>query len=113
MKEFEGVDVVLDIDHRTIERQRVVDDILQGIRIHILAKESIGHRVGNLLERHLVDVVEEFLGQLVDTLWHIKSTIFCETFHNGLVQVSDRGLFIRTIVLHIFDYLTIYYLTIG
>ena len=62
MEEFEGVDIILDIHDRTVERQCVVDNILQGIRIHILTKEGIGNRVGNLLERHLVDIVEESLG---------------------------------------------------
>ena len=50
VEEFEGVDVILDIHDRTVERQRIVYNILEGIRVYILAKEGVGNCVGNLLE---------------------------------------------------------------
>ena len=102
MKEFEGVDIVFHLGHRAVERQGVVDNIVEGIRIYIFTKESIGYSVGNFLKTHFVDILEEFFGQFIDTLRHIESAIFCETFHNCFVQISYRSLIIRTVVLHIF-----------
>ena len=75
----------------------------KGIRIYILAKESAGYGVGNLLKTHFLDVVEKLLGQLVDTLGHIQSAIFSQSLYNCFVQVGNRSLAVGAIVLHIFD----------
>ena len=101
MEQLKCIDVVLDVDHRTIELQCVVNYIVQSIRIYIFAKESAGYGVGYLLETHLLDVVEKLLWQLVDTLGHIQSAIFCQSLNYCFVQIGNRGLIIRTIVLHI------------
>ena len=100
MKELEGVDIILDLHHRTIERQRVINDILQGIEVDILAKERTRHIVGYLLKGHLVDVVEEHLWQYLDFFGHIKTTVFCQAFYDGLIQVGDRGFSVSTIIFH-------------
>ena len=100
MKEFEGIDIILDLYHRTIKRQRVVDDILQGILIDILAKEGTCHIIRNLLEGHLVDILEEHLRQYLDFFWHIKTAVFCQAFYDGLLQVGDGGFSVSTIVIH-------------
>ena len=100
MEQLKGIDVVLDVDHRTIELQCVVNYIVQSIRVYIFAKESAGYGVGYLLETHLLDVVEKLLWQLVDTLGHIQSAIFCQSLNYCFVQIGNRGLIIRTIVLH-------------
>ena len=100
MKQFERIDVVLHLSHRTVERQGVIHDIVESIRIHIFAKERAGYGVGNLLKTHLFDMVEELFGQFVDTLRHIESAILCETFHNCFLQISDGSIPVRAIIFH-------------
>ena len=100
MEEFQRIDIILDFHDRTVEGERVVDDVLQGIKIDILAKESTGHIVGYLLERHLVDVVEEHLWQCFNLFWHIKATILCQAFYHCFVQVGDRSVPVSTVIIH-------------
>ena len=61
VKEFQTIDIILDLDHRTIEGESVVYDILKGIKVDVFTKECASHIVGNLLERHVLNVVEEHL----------------------------------------------------
>ena len=61
VKEFQTIYIILNLDYRTVEGKGVVDDILKGVKVDVVAKESTGHIVGNLLERHVLDVVEENL----------------------------------------------------
>ena len=100
MKQFEGIDVSLYLNDRTVERQGVIHDVVEGIRIHIFAKECAGYGVGNLLKTHFLDIIEEFLRQFVDTLWHIESAIFCETFHHCFMQISYGSIPVRAIIIH-------------
>ena len=69
VEEFQRIDIVLDLLDRTVERECVIDDVLEGIEVYILSEEGTGHVVGDLLERHLVDVVEENLRQYLDLFW--------------------------------------------
>ena len=61
MEQFQRVDVWFYLYDRAIECQGVIDDFLQRVCIHILAKESVCHLISYLLERELFDIVEEFL----------------------------------------------------
>ena len=107
VEEFEGIDVVLDLHDGTVEGERVVDDVLQGVEIHVFAEEGTCHVVGNLLERHLLDVVEEDLRQLLDFLWHIEATVFCQALDDGFLQVGNGRFSVGTVILHIFNNLKI------
>ena len=100
MEEFQTVDIILDLDHRTIEGESVVNNVLKGIEVDVLTKESTGHIIGNLLERHILDVVEEHLRQYLDFFRHVKTAVFCQTFHNGLLEVSDRGFSVSAVIIH-------------
>ena len=102
MEQFQSINVIFHIHHRTVECQGVVHNFMQGIRIYILAKESAGYGVGNLLKTHFLDVVEKLLGQLVDTLGHIQSAILSQSLNYCFVQVGNRSLAVGAIVLHIF-----------
>ena len=103
MKQFEGIDIFLYLNHRAVERQGVIHDVVECVRIHIFAKECAGYGVGYLLKTHLLDIIEEFLWQFVDALWHIESAIFCETFHHCFVQISYGSFPVSAIIFHIFN----------
>ena len=101
MKEFQRVDVVFDFHDRTVEGERVVDNLLQGICLDIFAEESIGDGIGNLLKGHLVDVVEEILRQLFDLLWHIETAIFCQSLDDGFMKVGNGSISVGTVIFHL------------
>ena len=101
VEKFQRVDVILDFHDRTVEGERVVDNLLQGIRLDILAEESIGDSIGNLLEGHLVDVVEEILRQLFDLLWHIETAVFCQSLDDGFMKVGNGSISVGTVIFHI------------
>ena len=50
MEQLQRIDILLDLHHRTVEGEGVVDNLLQRIGLHILSEESVGYGVGNLLE---------------------------------------------------------------
>ena len=100
MEEFEGVDIFLDLDHRTGELQGVVNQVLQTVEVHIVAKEGTGHIEGDVLELHLRHVGEELLRQFVDNLRHIESAVFRQAFYHGLAKICHRGFSIGAIVFH-------------
>ena len=85
MEKFERIDIVLHLHHRTVERQGVIHNLLQRLGIHILTKEGISHRIGDLLEGLGLDGVEEGLRQLLDLLRHVEPTVFCQSFHHRLM----------------------------
>ena len=101
VEQLQGVNIVFYVHHWTIECQGVVHNIMQGIRIYILAKESTGYGVGNLLKTHFLDVVEKLLGQLVDTLGHIQSAILSQSLNYCFVQVGNRSLAVGAVIFHI------------
>ena len=104
VEQFEGIDIVLDLHHRTVERQGVVDDLLERLGIDVLAKEGVSYRIGYLLECLGLDGVEKLLRQLLDALWHIQTSVFCQTLDHCLVQIGYRSLTIRAIILHTLFY---------
>ena len=103
MEKLQRIDVVGYPLNGTIERKRVVDNALQAFGIHILAEEGVGHLVRQFLERHLVDVVEELVGQLPDLLGHIETAVLGQSLHYRLLERSHRCLFIGAVVYHILD----------
>ena len=100
MEEFERIDILLDFHHRAIKRERVIDDIFQGIEVHILSEEGTGYVVGDVLERHVLNVVEEGLRQFLDFLWHVETAVLCQSFYHRLVQVGNRSVSVGAVVLH-------------
>ena len=100
VEQLKGVDAVCYLRYGAVERQRVENDVLQGILVNILAKEGAGHVVGNVLELHVLNVVEEDLRQLLDFLRHIESAVFSQSFHHGLFERGYWGFSIRAVVFH-------------
>ena len=101
MKQFQRVDIIFDFYYGTIERQRVVHDILQRILVHILSEEVAGYVIGYVLELHVLNVVEESLRQFLYTLWHVETTILGQSFHHCFLQVCDGSFPVCAIVIHI------------
>ena len=100
VEELQGIDVVLYLDDRAVEGQRVEDQVLQRIFIDILAKEVAGHVIGNVLERHALHVVEECLGQFVYFFRHIETAVFCQSFHYGLLQIGQWCFTVCAVIFH-------------
>ena len=101
VEQLQCIDVVLDFHHRTVERQCVINDFLEGIRFDILAKEGVGNGIGNLLECLGLYGVKEILRQLLDTFGHIESAIFCKSLDYCFLQVGDGRIPIGTIIFHV------------
>ena len=101
VEEFQRVDIVLHLDDRTVERQRVVHQFFQRVEVDVLAEEGAGHVVGDVAERHVLNVVEESLRQGVDTLGHVETAVFSQSLYHRFLQVSLGGLSVGAIVLHI------------
>ena len=102
MEEFQGIDIVRDWHYRTVECQCVIDDMLQGIKFHIIAEESISYVVCNLLKRQMLYVIKKTLWQFVYLLRHIQALVFCQSLDYCLFERCHRGFFICTIVFHRF-----------
>ena len=100
VEELERVDVVGDGYDGAVEAERVVDDVLQGVEVDVVAEEGACHVVGDVAERHLVNVVEEGLRQVLDFLRHVESAVLCQTFDHRLAEVGDGGFPVGAIVLH-------------
>ena len=94
MEQFQGIDIVRHGNYGAVECQRVINNLLQGISLHILAEECISDGVGYFLKRHLLDVVKEFLWQSLDFLGHIESLILCQALYDCLLQCRNGGLFV-------------------
>ena len=103
VEEFQGVDRRGDLYNGTVERQGLIDQVLQTVGVDVLSEEGIGHGIGNVAELHGGHVVEESLRQVVDTLGHVKPTIFGKSLHHCLVQVSQGCLLVGAIVFHVQD----------
>ena len=101
MEEFERVDAVCHLHHRAVEGECVVDNLLQGIGLYVLAEEGIGNGIGNLLKGHLVYVVEERFRQWLDALWHVETSVFGQSLDDGLMKVGDGSITVGTIVFHV------------
>ena len=71
VEQFQRVDIFCHFHHRTVEWQGVIDNVLQGVFVHIFSEEIAGYVIGNILELHILDVVEEGLGQFLDALRHV------------------------------------------
>ena len=71
MKEFQTIDVLCHLYQRNIKRECVIDNLAEGICLYILAKETVGYLIGNLLKREILDRTEKRLWKGVDTLGHI------------------------------------------
>ena len=102
MEQFEGIDVVLHFYHGAVELQGVIDQVLKGIEIDIVAEEGAGYIIGNVLKAHLRHVVDEGFRQLVDFFGHIESAVFGQSFDDGLAQIGLGGLMIGAVVFHFF-----------
>lgn len=107
MEKLQGIDVIFDLYYRCVEGQCVVNDVLQGCFVYIIAKESLGNLESNLLERLLVDRVEETLRQLLDHLGHIKPTVGCKTLFYSLAERCFGGFMIGTVIFHISYFIAI------
>ena len=101
MEQLQGVDVILDLYHRAVELQGVVDQVLKGVQVYVFAKEGTGHIVGNILEAHLRHVVDECLRQAVNLFGHIEPAVFGQSFYDGLLKVGHGGLTVCAVIVHI------------
>ena len=100
VEQLQRINLVSHLDYRAIKRQRVIHQVLQGITVHVVAEEVAGHVVGNILELHVLDVVKERLWQFVYFLWHVESSVFCQSFYYRLFQVGYGRLPIGAVILH-------------
>ena len=75
MEQLKGVDIVLNLDRRDIEAESVIHYLLEAVGIHVLAKESVSHLVGDFLEREVLYVVKKLFWQSLDFLWHEQALV--------------------------------------
>ena len=101
MKEFETVDVVADFHHGAVERQCVVNDATEVCGGNILTEEVVGHLIGYLLEREVLDVVEKSLWHRLDALGHVEASVLCKSFHHCLMQGGEWRFVVGGVILHI------------
>ena len=100
MEELEGIDVILDLHGGHIEGERVIDDLLQRVLLDILTEETLGDLKGDLLKTHVLDMLEERLRKRLDHFRYVKAAVGGETFHYCLVEGSQRGFLIGTVIFH-------------
>ena len=53
MEEFQCIDVILDLNDRAVEGERVVNNLLERLCIDVLSEEDVGNGIGYLLARPL------------------------------------------------------------
>ena len=71
MEQFQGIDVFLHLYGRYIEAQSIINNLLQDISRHILAKESIRYLISDFLERQVFNVIIKRLWKTLDDFRHI------------------------------------------
>ena len=59
VEQFEREDVFLHLYYGAVEGQCVVDNAAQVIGRYIFAEKDVGYVIGNLLESHFLDMLEE------------------------------------------------------
>ena len=101
MEEFQRVDVFFHLDDRTVEGERVIDNLPQRFCFHVFSEESIGYRVGYLLKRQVGDIVKELFGQLFDILRHVETAVFGQAFNNCFLKCGYGSHSIGAVVFHI------------
>ena len=57
MEKLQRVDVVLDVHHRAVEGERVEHQVLQTVKVYVVAKEAGGHIEGDVAEIHAGQVL--------------------------------------------------------
>ena len=100
MEKFQGIDIVRYPYGRDVERHGVVDNLAQVLGRDVLAEEALCHTEGDFLKRHILDIVEELLGQGTDTGGHIKATVSGKALDNGGFKALAGGGVVGRIVLH-------------
>ena len=61
VEQFEAVDVIVDVYHRSLERQRVFYDLIQGTGIDVFTKECLCHSAGDFVERLVLHIADRIL----------------------------------------------------
>ena len=100
MEKLQRVDIVFHLHYRTVEWQRVVHQVLQGVEVDVLAEEGARYVVGDVLESHVLNVVEERFRKLVDALGHVETAVFGKSLDDGLLKVGYRGFSVGAVILH-------------
>ena len=102
MIKFQAIDAVIHFDERNLKLQRVVNDGLEVICRDVFTKEGLCHLEGYLLQREVLDMVEERWWQGRDALGHIEALVGSQAFDDSLAEGCLGGLTVRAVVFHIF-----------
>ena len=100
MEQLQRIDIFLHLHDGAVKLQRIVNQFFQSVEVYVVAKELAGHIVGNVLETQLRHIVEECLWQFVNLFGHVESSVFGQSFHDGLAQVGHGGLMVGAVVFH-------------
>ena len=98
--ELEAVDRLVDLDERDVELEGVINDVLEVVGRDVLTEEALGNLEGDLLQGHVLDIVEERLWEWVDTLWHIETLVRSQTFDDSLGEGYLGGDAVGAVVFH-------------
>ena len=71
MEEFKAIDAFLDLHQWTVEGEGFGDDSSEVVGRDILAKETVCHSIGYLMEGEVRHFVEKLFGQGFDTFGHV------------------------------------------
>ena len=100
MEQLQGIDAVVNLGYGAIEGQGVTDDGMKLTLVDILSEESICHGARHLMEIHLLDVLEERIGQTLDALGHVEAAVFGKAFDHGFLKAREGSLAIGAVVSH-------------
>ena len=98
MKQFEGIDVVLDFHYGRVELKRVIDNGTEVGRRHVFAKECVGNAISHFLKSQVLNCVEEVSRQVLNDFRHKQAAVWSEALDNCLAQCGAIGRIIGRIV---------------
>ena len=100
VKEFERIDIVLDLDCGYVKAEGVVDYLAQALGFNVFAEEAVCYVVGYLLQAEVLDVVKKILWEGLYFLGHIKSLVLCKSVDHGLLQCGKGCLAVSAVIFH-------------
>ncbi len=93
---------IADMHKRNVEAHGVADYLPQCVFLNIFAEEGFCHADCNLLQRHVLYIVEELLRQLLYLVWHEQTTVCGKSLDDSLFECDIGCVVVGTVIHHIF-----------
>ncbi|OPZ48034.1 MAG: hypothetical protein BWY95_01095 [Bacteroidetes bacterium ADurb.BinA104] len=100
MEQLQRVDIIIDLNHRSLERQGVINYPLKVIGSDIVTEQRLCRCKRHLLKCHTVNAGKKGFVHHLQTLRHIETAIRRQSAHYGLTKSDFGRVMVCAVVFH-------------